>query len=377
MSLPNNKITKSEIFDLFTEKSDEEENITFIFGAGASYGYSYDQNIDYVPPIVANLFDEDNKAVFNVINRPEHQFVLGQKAYLEETLESFDNDLEKYLSFLYNKNDDDPTFSALLLYIQDLCWLAAKNIDTNSNNYKDLVNRMSTLRGKSSWTCISFNYDTILEKSIVAAGRDDSRHFNDFEDYTNKNPKVIKIHGSVNFRFLFEENISEQKKNEREIFGLMMREKKIDSSHTDVRGISSDVGEFYIRDSLWNQEKQKSVPFHAYNYPLMMIPIHNTQRSAHPFFQDALEEARREIDASSLVVVVGYNFGDELLLEQLDSIDLSNKKVVLVGTKSLYTDPDTHPCFQNAVNNLKGADIKVFEGNGFYEFVRSIIRKQV
>ena len=368
-------ISKTELYDLLLEKSEGKENITFIFGAGASFGYTEYPHIRYVPPVVADLFNEANPTVKTVINDPRHVYVLRQRDYLIEALENFDNDLEKYLSFLYNRNDDDETFSDILIYIQDLCWLASKEIDIAENNYINLINRMCTLRGRLPWSCISFNYDTIFEKSFVAAGRDRTRHFNDSNDYLSKTPKVLKMHGSINFRYTIEELKSSPRRSERNVFSAMMREKTLSGSSFLAQPLEAKLPEFLSGSEKWNSKKQSYEVYSAYNYPLMMIPIHNTKRPEHPFFQDILEEARREIDASSLVIAVGYNFGDELLLEQLKKIDLSNKELILVGTNTLHKDPESHRGYQNSVNNWIGARIRVFEGNGFGDFVRAAKRR--
>lgn len=368
-------ISKSDLYDLLTEKAEQPEEICFIFGAGASCGYTNNTQTRYLPPIVANLFDEQNPAVWQTINSSKHSFILGHKNYLIETLESFDNDLERYLSFLYNKDDDDETFSALLVYIQDLCELASGEIDTFQNNYKDLINRMTTLRGKSPWSCISFNYDTILEKSFIAAGRDRSRVFSHPDDYFEKNPKVIKIHGSTNYRFQVKDYVRRARLSERNVFSLMMKGDEFPGSEVVVHSVNNGVSDFYSERDEWNPEKKNRVAYNFYDYPLMMIPVHNTQKTHHPLFTDMLEKAKERINKSSLIVAIGYNFGDELLFKKLQDLDLSNKHLVLVGTESLYLDPKNHVGYKNAVSNWKGAKTSIFKGNAFNEFVRAIMKK--
>ena len=364
-------ISKNEIFDKVHNLADEK--ICFIFGAGASYGYI--NNSEYfLPPIVSDLFKEENEVVKEIINRPQHKFILRQKYHFVDILDRYDNDLEKYLSHLYKIDSKDDTFSNLLLYLYDIYFLVSSNINENKNNYRSLINLLFDLRKKSTWSCISFNYDTILEQSYISLERDRLRNFENLKSYTGSDPKIIKIHGGVNFHYKFEEKGGLQKRIGKEIFGYMMRGKQKENN-ISILPPKSDTPPFHSKSRRFNATIRLHEDFSKYSFPLMMVPIHGTKRPENPFFADMLNEAKREIETSTLIVAIGYNFGDELFSKEIKKIDLSKKELILVGSKGLLSNPETHRGITNVSNFWKKENIKIFEGNGFADFIRSIFKK--
>ncbi len=354
-----------------TEKDDS--HICIILGAGASYGYSPTETYN-VPPIVGELFDDDNPLVSTVIRREKHKFILGFRSYLEKALKT-EGDLEKFLSSVYRRNgNEDGLFSSLIFYLQDIFYLASDRITDGENNYKDLVNHLFSYCKKSQWSCITFNYDTLLEQSYMLAERDETRSFESLESYLIE-PKILKMHGGVNFRYVLADDVSIPVKTTKEVFGQMM-DGKTDSNEN-------------IQVSTPNMKSGNNMPFHnprdvkdsngnlqeinLYNFPLMMIPIHGTKRSDHPLFTTMLMEAKEEIAKSTLIIAIGYNFGDELFTDEINDLDLSKKDVILVGTKNLYRDFKEHSSYKNATSIFNKERVRVFEGDGFSDFMESII----
>jgi hypothetical protein len=367
-------IGSDEMYQKFNKAADNPEgSICFIFGAGASFGYC-DDEVDEVPPIVTDLFDDDNLIVKKVIRKPEHDFILGHRDFLLRTLKRYDNDLEKYLSALYNKNDGDDLFSSLILYLQDIFYSASDRVNPDDNNYKNLINQLFSTRAKLPWSSISFNYDTILEQSYMLAKRDKARTFESIESYL-VNPKIIKIHGSINFRYLLTEPSKNHPKTEKDIFGLMMNGKKDIGESLKILNPAFHSSKkqvfFYQEPRIDRDGIRRMVDF--YDFPLMMIPIHGTKRSENSLFLDMLKEAREEIEKASLVIAIGYNFGDELFTNEIKGIDTSNKELILVGTKKLTLDYKNHSAYKNILNVWKKDKIRVFEGNGFTDFIEGII----
>lgn len=361
------------MYEKYRKASDHTEtSICFIFGAGASYGYSSEE-VSYIPPVVVDLFNDKNLIVKEVIRRPEHSFILGHRDFLIRALKRYNDDLEQYLSALYNKNDNDDLFSSLLTYLQDIFYLASDRIEENNNNYKNLINQLFTSRGKLPWSCISFNYDTLLEQSYIFAQRDRSRNFESLESYL-ANPKILKMHGSVNFRYLLTEARGEYAKTDKEIFGLMMDGKKDIGEELRIfnpRVTSDKNPPFYNPTTKYDKEGiNRAVDI--YNFPLMMIPIHGTKRSENELFIEMLAQAKTEIEKAHLIVAIGYNFGDELFTQQLEAMDLSKKELILVGTKKLALDYKNLTAYKNIVKIFKG-QVRVFDGNGFTDFLEAII----
>ena len=291
----NALIDSDEMYEKYKNASEQtKDNICFIFGAGASNGYS-SEVLPYLPPIVADLFNDQNHIVKEVINQQKHDFILGHRSFLKKALKRYNNDLEEYLSVLYNKNDNDDLFSSLLIYLQDIFYLVSDRIEENGNNYKDLINNLFTSRGKLPWSFISFNYDTFLEQSYIFARRDQNKKFESIEDYLIY-PKIIKVHGSVNFRYTIKEMSKMPRKNDKEVFELMMNGKK--DVGEGIKVISPKIKstatnkDFYVQTETFDKEGiRRGVD--NYNLPLIMIPIHGTKRSENELFIKMLKEAKK------------------------------------------------------------------------------------
>jgi hypothetical protein len=106
-----------------------------------------------------------------------------------------------------------------------------------------------------------------------------------------------------------------------------------------------------------------------------MIPIHATKKPENHYFVDMLSKAKNEIESSTLIIAIGYNFGDESFCNEIKKIDLSKKELILVSTSKLYEDPENHIGFKNAFNVWKTSKISLFKGDGFSKFVTAIMKK--
>ena len=199
-----------------------------IFGAGASFGYSEKHILK--PPTVTRLFNKSNEVVKHVIAQEEHSIIKNNSEDYTRRIKSYGNDLERYLSSLYKNRKEDKLFAQLLTYLEDIFFIASRNVVEESNNYKSLINLMLELHGSKLWSCISFNYDTILEKSYLIVDRDpEGRNFSSLRGYTGSNPVILKMHGGINFRYLFyKEFMDSDEKNHSPyvLFSKMMSDKR-------------------------------------------------------------------------------------------------------------------------------------------------------
>jgi len=335
--------------------------VTVIFGAGASRGYSRNKH-PYAPPTVAQLFDDRNAAVSEVLNWDRHKEIRSLKSSIERRIRSFSNDLEKYLSDLYRDNSDNNLFALLIIYLQDLFAFASKNVDLNDNNYKSLANALFDLRGKRPLWFLTFNYDTILEQSIedlhVYIPR---RSFSDGSGYTSAFPKVSKLHGGINFRYVFDTDGDEQLPHH-DIFSRMMRDKS--ETHQVIAADSSMPYMITRRDKLTAGLQ--------YNFPLMMIPVHGEVSPENGYFNKQIGHAREVISNSALVIAIGYNFGDEQFLNSIKAAIKPEAELILVGSSDLVIGPKDHDCYKNISKVWPREKISVFEGDGFQSFTDSL-----
>lgn len=338
-----------------------EKGICVVFGAGASFGYSNDSSVA-TPPIVAHLFDDDNPIVHEVINTKKHAFIKGQRAHITRRLGQFNNDLEAYLTDLYKKDINNNTFSYLLLYLQDIFAVASKFVDFNDNNYQSLINILADWRGTKPWSLLSFNYDTILEQSFLDRFIP-KRQFSDKENYIGPYPKVLKIHGGVNFRYLVRKPFTDQPLTHHEVFTKMMGE--VDCNE-DILVPGSETPEI-IKTVNWQGGLVRE-----YNFPLMMVPIHGSIDPKNSFFKSQIELAKKEMSQADLVISIGYNFGDELFINALKTGGAGNNELILVGHDPLLEDTTNHVSYLNAKKVWHDDRIHIFGDSGFRKFIEAL-----
>ncbi len=364
-------ISKDEIKKkLRVRLTQTDENACFIFGAGASFGYS---TAISKPPTVKDLFEDDNPIVQEVINRREHGSIKTNRQHLSTQLRNYDNDLEQYLSFMYERNSADNLFSNLLVYLEDIFFKASEDFVSEPNNYKTLINLMWDLHGNKRWSCISFNYDTLLERSYLEARRDPTgRAFDSLKSYTDPNPTILKIHGGINFRYAhtkpLEYGDDQVKLTNYTLFSKMMsNEGKLANGLLEVIHPESHKPANY--DSYYNKA---SAQISSWGFPLMLIPIHATIKPENIFFKNMIDLAKKEIERSSIIIAIGYNFGDESFISELSRLDLSGKEIILVNTLESIKDISNHLGYQRIKTALPGVNLTIFDGNGFKGFIEAI-----
>lgn len=364
-------ISADELKNTYAEYARRSDSrLTIIFGAGASYGYSNQNNYPYRAPVVAQLLDEDNFIVKSVINKPQHQAIKSQRQHIEKSIKkSFSGDLEAYLSDLYSNDTDDDLFPIMLRYLEDVFTIASQNADLDNNNYQALLNRTRDLRGSRLWSLVTFNYDTLLEQSLEKLPRFvPMRIFKSEENYTNINPKVLKMHGGVNFRYLApHEPAQRQSPSLHKVFTEMMANKKPTETYLEVQPTNSAV------PALVGHRTYKNIGGRMVsNFPMMMIPIHTELRSENSFFAKQLDGVKEEISQSKLVVAIGYQFGDSTLIETLKDLDLKESILILVGSKNLTKEGAESKAFKEASKLWPAENIRIFDGIGFEEFVEAL-----
>lgn len=373
-------ISKDEIWKLLNNLASETDGkASFIFGAGASYGYSDDSSI-YSAPIVKNLFDANHDTVREVLAYSQHESLRDNMAHIQKKIRQHGDDLEKYLSALYKGSSDDSLFANILNYLQDVFYLSSRTISKTSNHYMTLLNEIADLNRAKTWPLISFNYDTLLEKSYLAIGRDrvrGSQGFNSLESYTNAHPVILKMHGSINFRYRFIKPFrrSDEKNPRYSIYNLfaeMMDEQVASGDFTTgltVMNPSDSKPAIYNKITDYRPGTRIIEEQSVFDFPLMLIPIHASIAPENHFFQDMTEHARREIENSKLIVAIGYNFADEAFVNALTTIDFKDKQIVIIGSKESAADIRNHRAVKSLKSVLKNVNIRVFNGDGFKEFV--------
>lgn len=353
-----------KIFTEYARKSDSK--LCIILGAGASRGYSRENNFAYLPPMVTELLDENNYIVKETLKKNIHQDIKGQRAHMERRIRGFGGDLEAYLSDLYESDTADDRFPLMLRYLEDIFTFASRSADLDDNYYKSLLSIIRDFRGSKKWSVLTFNYDTILERSLsdlpIFTPR---RSFNNDNDYINVNPRVLKMHGGVNIRYIskLEPQLSSPP-SAHQIFTEMMGNNDLLENYIEFKDIKSE-----IPDLMGHRTYPDVGGCFVTNFPLMMIPIHTSVRTTNTYFSRQIELAREEISQSNLIVAIGYQFGDNAFVDSLKGLNLKDSTLILVGTKKLINDNINSKAYKEASKVWPKQNIKIYGGNGFGNFV--------
>jgi SIR2-like protein len=196
-----------------------------IFGAGASYDSAPTYppgspiptgdslNAHYRPPLANELFA--NRPVFAeaIVRFPECQPIVPQLRTL------IGGSLEAVLQELQSKARDYPRglqqLAAVRYYLQDILWqcgAAWRGVVRGVTNYKTLLDLIERANKSNKPVClVTFNYDTLLEDALGDFGLP----IEAFSDYTKRHPfyRVFKVHGSVNWGRIVENNIQSPNPN--------------------------------------------------------------------------------------------------------------------------------------------------------------------
>lgn len=361
-------ISGEELKKLFTDFAKKSnDNLSIIFGAGASHGYSRDKFYTYKPPVVAGLLDIENQVVEQVLDK--HPDIKNQRKHIERSIKNFDGDLEAYLTDIYENDSEDDLFPAMLRYLEDLFTTVSLHTDLNDNHYQAFINRVRDLRGPRPWSMLTFNYDTILEQSLESLPRFiPRRSFQNDESYVGLNPKVLKMHGGINFRYVTP-HPPEQKNHKvlHGIFSEMMHDKQQIEDYLVIRKTQAFIPDF-IGHHVFKDVGGKI----AYNFPLMMIPVHTSSRSENSFFERQIELAVKEISYSKLVISVGYKFGDNGFTNALKKNDTEDTVLIIVGSKNTVKNGTESKAYKEAVKVWPKEKVFIFEGQDFGSFVEAI-----
>jgi len=366
----NPLISPDELKKNFAEFArNSEKKLTIILGAGASFGYSRDKNFIYKPPTVSELLKNESPLVQQVIEKSEHRVVKGQRAHIARSIKSLDGDLEAYLSDIYTNDTADELFPSMLRYLEDIFTLVSQNVDLEDNYYQTLLSRVRDLRGTKPWSILTFNYDTILEQSIVDIQRwVPKRVFKKDNDYLDFNPKVLKMHGGVNLRYVtIPDPENADLVSPHDVFTELMNKKEPIENYMEIIALGSKTPSFKNHRILRDVGGRVICDF-----PLMMVPIHTVVKSENSFFCRQVEYAKNEISQSGLVVAIGYQFGDNTFVEALKGLDLKESTLILVGTTYLLDKTIESKAFKSASKVWPKENIRIYQGNGFAEFAESL-----
>ncbi len=342
--------------------------LTVIFGAGASRGYSQNENYPFKPPMVSELLESSIPFIHQMLGRSEHADIAGQRAHIQKRIKGLGGDLEAYLSDIYKNGTADNRFPSMLRYLEDVFTNVSLQADLNNNHYQLLVTTLHDLRGRKKWSILTFNYDTILERSIKSLPLSISKSFDTDADYRDSNLQILKMHGGVNFRYIYPiDPEASSRPSAYDVFSKMMGDSRSVDEFLALKDIDTDVPNVIGYRTYPNIGGRTVVDF-----PLMMIPVHASVKTANSFFSKQIERAKKEISESEMVIAIGYQFGDGAFLESLKDIDLKDSNLVLVGSKNLLAENVNSKAYKQASKVWPEENIKIFGEDDFSSFVNAL-----
>jgi hypothetical protein len=173
-----------------------------IFGAGASYDSvpSLPPSIplhESRPPLADQLF-ATRPAFKQAMSRfekclPVIPYLQAPGVAVERVLESLQAEAEEYA-------ERKRQLAAIRYYLHYALWELERGwneVAQGVTNYKTLLDQIQRWRKAEEQVCLAtFNYDTMLEAALPTVGI----KIQDLKDYiTNKDYKIIKLHGSINW----------------------------------------------------------------------------------------------------------------------------------------------------------------------------------
>lgn len=288
-----------------------------ILGAGASHDYidSRDQvkNSQYRPPLTKDLFNTKNfEAIITEFR--EVGKLTGDILYAVRG----GQDLESFLltireKALAGKSHRQQQLVALMFYLHKLFQKVTDNYgDQSANNYHRLINQIQDNSGDA--TIITFNYDSLLEQSIVNLSQ-----LSDLQSYLKGPIKVIKLHGSCDWVFYFEATWPEHIKDAGGIYKFLLQNYKT----LDER--SKQEQEIHIK----REYEQSSGGRPRYYYPAIAIPLPNKHAFVCP--DDHVKVMKKSLSQANKILIIGWKAGDENLIKIFEEIISHPVEVTIVS----------------------------------------------
>ena len=311
-----------------------------IFGAGATYDFSYSENIkeNDRPPLTKDLFADEYDAILG--NYP------GARALSSRILTALN--VEVFFQEQWNdiKNHFDPDslnkiintqyyFHELFLKISEQCKSEKRS---NYVSLAELIGKY-TVTQSSSILLVSFNYDTLLEKAL---GTSLALKYSEIDHYVDSKRKVyvFKPHGSCNWIRQFSHFPATYSTQGKNIFFSKMMYDSIACYGDIFENLKPDI---IVKDDpdFTNNNNFQSPAY----LPQLLIPFTDKDEFIMPLaHRQTLEDNLESIEE---ILIIGWK-GTERVFKELLKKKLGNKevKITMINNGDQTVVTELQDCFK-------------------------------
>lgn len=329
-----------------------------ILGAGASYDYIHPNDAirgleGYRPPLTNSLFDTSRFS--GVINNFSETQGLATTIL---TRLRHGVSLEEILSGLVDASENDVEVKKQLISLEFYLQELFRNISDRygmqvGNNYHAVLEEIKR-NGKEACV-VNFNYDTLFDRWWASS-------ITKIEDYINNPIKLIKIHGSWNWRYI----LSQSEYHNEFIRDAGGSYKYLMKSPLSI-GQSSNPNITDDRKILLASDNRYDAPLgnlNVYLYPAIAIPLTNKDSIICP--KEHLNELVQSIKRADRILIIGWKAGDKNLIKILEE-NISKKEVptIIVSGRNSISQ------IKGNINHIRSMQIIGEYEEGFSNFTGS------
>lgn len=319
------------------------KKILIIFGAGASYDYS-----NYARPSV--LTDQligpsfiNKLEISNIIKNYEE--VAGIFSEITTQIlnkkDTFESALQKIKDNFGEKAHRKAQFVSLEFFLKDT-FDYISNQSNLINNYQALVTKIKDYNDGKAFV-ITFNYDSLFEKSIT------DQKYEDINHYLSNNIQIIKPHGSHDWAYISNR----------------------DNLEYEFMGCKDDYDYYkHYPNFLIQLRQQNTSPYHIdqiknkaglAKFPAIAVPLTDKEEFVCPPIHT--QQIKVMLSNAEKILIIGWKAGDKILVELMKH-NIAKQIPVTIVTESKKSS-------EEVMDNLKHIDKLTFNlvNEGFSGFI--------
>jgi len=327
-----------------------------ILGAGASFECVDPNKLDTNklsnrPPLTFDLFRPSFR---DMIERyPE---ISSLASDWDAKVRSFERNFEDYLTKLLEeqvmerKNQEAHIQLAVLkLYLRDIFRRISHEYGGQTyNNYEKLIIRIRDHCDEGA-CIVNFNYDSLLEEKLDIRKHAEGKNHG-LDAYIRNPIKVIKIHGSYDWKYLTQYSRSFSSNGSEKCYELAVRNPQL---LLRGRNISDNI---LISDN----NTEDGIPL----LPAIALPM--TEKESFVCPGEHIDQLKSSIQRADKILIIGWSAGDPFLLSELKELIERPVQVVIVSR-----DLKEANIVGKRLEGVTMLMVKSYQGAGFTDFMES------